>query len=58
MWGMVHSFYKVCREILDNRYIILKKMGYGHFSTVWLAFNVKDKQLYALKIMRSHARYL
>lgn len=46
------------REILDNKYIILKKMGWGHFSTVWLAFNNKDKQLYALKIMRSHSRYI
>jgi len=44
-------------EILDNRYIILKKMGWGHFSTVWLAFNYKDKRLYALKIMRSKQRY-
>ena len=33
-------------------------MGWGHFSTVWLAFNNKDKQLYALKIMRSHSRYI
>ena len=33
-------------------------MGWGHFSTVWLAFNFKDKKLYALKIMRSHPRYV
>jgi serine/threonine-protein kinase SRPK3 len=33
-------------------------MGWGHFSTVWLAFNIKDKKLYALKIMRGHTRYL
>ena len=33
-------------------------MGWGHFSTVWLAFNIKDKQLYALKVMRSHKRYI
>lgn len=46
------------REILDNKYIILKKIGWGHFSTVWLAFNNKDKKLYALKIMRSHSRYI
>jgi hypothetical protein len=32
-------------------------MGWGHFSTVWLAFNFKDKRLYALKIMRSQLRY-
>ena len=25
-------------EIIDNKYIILKKLGWGHFSTVWLAY--------------------
>ena len=45
-------------EILDNRYIVLKKMGWGHFSTVWLVFNIKDKRLYALKVMRSHPKYI
>ena len=37
-------------EILDSKYVILKKLGWGHFSTVWLAFKLSDKQLYALKI--------
>jgi len=46
------------REILDSRYIVLKKLGWGHFSTVWLAFNLSDKKLYALKIIRSHKKYL
>jgi serine/threonine protein kinase len=32
-------------------------LGSGHFSSVWLAFNIKDKNLYALKVMRSHERY-
>ncbi|CDW77938.1 serine threonine protein kinase [Stylonychia lemnae] len=45
-------------EILDSRYIVLKKLGWGHFSTVWLAFNLSDKKLYALKIIRSHKKYL
>lgn len=46
------------REILNNKYVIVKKLGWGHFSTVWLAFNVQDKKLYALKILRSHKKYL
>jgi len=37
-------------EIIDNKYIILKKLGWGHFSTVWLALKLQDKKLYALKI--------
>ena len=38
------------REILDSKYIILSKLGWGHFSTVWLALCLSDKKLYALKI--------
>ena len=30
----------------------------GSFSTVWLAFNISDKKLYALKIIKSHKKYL
>lgn len=37
-------------EIIDSKYIVLKKLGWGHFSTVWLAYKLSDKQLYALKI--------
>ena len=43
--------------MLDNRYIVLKKHGWGHFSTVWLAFNIKERKMYALKVMRSAERY-
>lgn len=43
---------------MDSKYIIVKKLGWGHFSTVWLAFNINDKKLYALKIMRSHKKYI
>jgi hypothetical protein len=37
-------------EIIDSKYVCLKKLGWGHFSTVWLAFKLSDRQLYALKI--------
>ena len=37
-------------EIIDSKYVVLKKLGWGHFSTVWLAFKLSYKQLYALKI--------
>jgi len=37
-------------EIIDSKYVLLKKLGWGHFSTVWLAFKLSDKQLYALKM--------
>ena len=44
-------------EILDNKYIILRKLGWGHFSTVWLALKLTDKKLYALKIQKSANKY-
>ena len=30
-------------EIVDSKYVLLKKLGWGHFSTVWLAFKLSDK---------------
>ena len=44
-------------EIIDNKYIVLKKLGWGHFSTVWLALKLQDKKLYALKIQKSANKY-
>lgn len=35
----------------------MKKLGWGHFSTVWLALKLQDKQLYALKIQKAAAKY-
>lgn len=45
-------------EIIDSKYVVLKKLGWGHFSTVWLAFKLSDKQLYALKIQKSAEKYI
>ena len=47
----------VCSEIIDGKYIILKKLGWGHFSTVWLALKLSDKKLYALKVQKSADKY-
>ena len=30
-------------ELVDSKYVLLKKLGSGHFSTVWLAFKLSDK---------------
>ena len=45
-------------EIVDSQYMLLKKLGWGHFSVVWLAFKFSDKQLYALKIQKSAEKYI
>jgi serine/threonine-protein kinase SRPK3 len=43
-----NEFYK---EVLKNRYLILKKLGYGSFSSVWMAYDVEDNKLVAIKII-------
>lgn len=37
-------------EVLVNRYVIIQKLGWGHFSTVWLAKDIKYDTYVALKI--------
>jgi serine/threonine-protein kinase SRPK3 len=36
--------------ILNSKYIPIAKLGYGSFSTVWLSYNINNKQFYAIKI--------
>lgn len=38
-------------EVLKNRYMILKKLGHGSFSSVWMAFDNDNNNLVALKII-------
>ncbi|KAJ7665793.1 kinase-like domain-containing protein [Mycena rosella] len=41
----------------DNRYVVVRKLGWGHFSTVWLARDVKMQRHVALKVVKSAPRY-
>ena len=45
-------------EVLINRYVIIQKLGWGHFSTVWLSKDLKYNTYVALKIQRSASQYL
>ncbi|KAJ2842434.1 serine/threonine protein kinase, CMGC, partial [Coemansia erecta] len=48
---------KVGDSFKDGRYKVVRKLGWGHFSTVWLAYDhVKDIHV-ALKIVKSAAHY-
>lgn len=38
-------------EVLKNRYLLLKKLGYGAFSSVWMAYDVENNDLVAVKII-------
>lgn len=45
-------------EVLNNRYVLIQKLGWGHFSTVWLAKDFKYSTYVAIKIMKSAKHYL
>jgi len=37
-------------EILVDRYVIIQKLGWGHFSTVWLTKDLKFNSYVAIKV--------
>lgn len=39
-------------EVFKDRYVILQKLGWGHFSTVWLAKDKKHDTYVALKVQK------
>lgn len=41
----------------DGRYVVVRKLGWGHFSTVWLSRDTTNGRHVALKIVRSAAHY-
>lgn len=41
----------------DGRYVLVRKLGWGHFSTVWLARDTEDDRHVAMKIIRSAKNY-
>lgn len=45
-------------EVLNGRYVIIQKLGWGHFSTVWLSRDVKYNTYVAIKIQKSASHYL
>ncbi|CAL1696201.1 unnamed protein product [Somion occarium] len=48
---------KVKDTFKDGRYIVLRKLGWGHFSTVWLIKDTFTKRHSALKVVKSAGRY-
>lgn len=41
----------------EGRYVTLRKLGWGHFSTVWLARDTVENRHVALKVVKSAAHY-
>lgn len=40
-------------DIIDGRYVLVRKIGYGTFSTIWLAYLMKSNKFYAIKIFHA-----
>lgn len=49
----------VINELFNHRYQTLRKIGYGHFSVVWLVRDIlaQEPTFYAMKIVKSNANY-
>ncbi|KAJ6395541.1 hypothetical protein OIU77_020732 [Salix suchowensis] len=41
----------------NGRYVVQSKLGWGHFSTVWLAWDIQGSRYIALKVQKSAQHY-
>jgi serine/threonine-protein kinase SRPK3 len=41
----------------NDRYRVLQKLGWGHFSTVWLCFDAQEQRQVAVKVQKSDPHY-
>jgi serine/threonine-protein kinase SRPK3 len=48
---------QVGENFKDGKYTVVRKLGWGHFSTVWLSRDNKSGKHVALKVVRSAAHY-
>ncbi|KAG9509089.1 SRSF protein kinase 3 [Fragariocoptes setiger] len=43
--------------IFNSRYYVIRKLGWGHFSTVWLCWDIRARRFVALKVLKSAPQY-
>lgn len=44
-------------DLYNNRYHVIRKLGWGHFSTVWLCWDLTERRFVALKVVKSADHY-
>uniref|UniRef100_A0A8C1MQ25 non-specific serine/threonine protein kinase n=1 Tax=Cyprinus carpio TaxID=7962 RepID=A0A8C1MQ25_CYPCA len=44
-------------DLFNGRYHVVRKLGWGHFSTVWLCWDIQEKRFVALKVVKSAQHY-
>ncbi|XP_031630496.1 SRSF protein kinase 3-like [Contarinia nasturtii] len=47
----------VIGDVFDDRYRVVRKLGWGHFSTVWLCREILKDNYVALKVIKSAQHY-
>ncbi|XP_018109507.1 SRSF protein kinase 3 S homeolog isoform X7 [Xenopus laevis] len=44
-------------DLFNGRYHVIRKLGWGHFSTVWLCWDMQGKGFVAMKVVKSAQHY-
>ncbi|KAL7884978.1 hypothetical protein AOLI_G00077480 [Acnodon oligacanthus] len=44
-------------DLYSGKYHVIRKLGWGHFSTVWLAWDIQGKRFVAMKVVKSAEHY-
>uniref|UniRef100_A0A8C5R5X0 non-specific serine/threonine protein kinase n=1 Tax=Leptobrachium leishanense TaxID=445787 RepID=A0A8C5R5X0_9ANUR len=44
-------------DLFNGRYHVIRKLGWGHFSTVWLCWDLQGKRFVAMKVVKSAQHY-
>ncbi|XP_035015057.1 SRSF protein kinase 1a isoform X1 [Hippoglossus stenolepis] len=44
-------------DLYNGKYHVIRKLGWGHFSTVWLARDIQAKSFVAMKVVKSAEHY-
>ncbi|XP_060629168.2 SRSF protein kinase 1 isoform X1 [Anolis sagrei] len=44
-------------DLFNGRYHVIRKLGWGHFSTVWLSWDIQAKRFVAMKVVKSAENY-
>uniref|UniRef100_A0A8C2HF57 non-specific serine/threonine protein kinase n=2 Tax=Cyprinus carpio TaxID=7962 RepID=A0A8C2HF57_CYPCA len=44
-------------DLFNGRYHVIRKLGWGHFSTVWFAWDIQGKRFVAMKVVKSAEHY-
>uniref|UniRef100_A0A669E937 non-specific serine/threonine protein kinase n=1 Tax=Oreochromis niloticus TaxID=8128 RepID=A0A669E937_ORENI len=57
-WVCLRGYHPVkIGDLFNGRYHVIRKLGWGHFSTVWLCWDIQVKNFVAMKVVKSAQHY-